>query len=240
MTAVEALVRWKHPKRGLVGPGEFIEVVETIGLIADLGEWVLKSACRQAAKWNATLAQPIRVAVNISSQHFRDGRIVDAVTATLAETGLAPGLLEIEVTESTFQTGSDAIAVVTRLRQLGVQIAIDDFGTGYSCLDSLRKLPVDTLKVDQRFIQDLLDNPENPALVGTIISMARAMGLSVVAEGVETIEQVQFLHALGCRMAQGYYFSKPLPSAEVIEVAARTFLPGHGVGRVAARSVAGA
>ncbi len=240
LVSVEALVRWQHPQRGLIAPGEFIEVAERIGLIEELGEWVLHTACEQARRWNESSAEPIRVAVNISSLHFREGRIVDSVAATLEETGIAPGLLEIEVTESTIQTSEDIIDTFERLRELGVHIAIDDFGTGYSCLDSLRQLPIDTLKVDRHFTRDLLENTGNSAIVGTIIGMGRAMNLGVVAEGVETVEQVQYLHALGCDMAQGYFFSRPVPAEEIAGILTRSFLPESGFARVVAMPAADA
>lgn len=231
MLAVEALIRWVHPQRGLVGPGDFIDIAEKTGLIEALGEWALKSACRDAICWNEKSADPIRVAVNISSQHFREGRIVDSVATALRETGLDADLLEIEVTESVMQTSDRTIDIFHRLQQLGVHIAIDDFGTGYSCLESLRRLPIDTLKIDRRFIHGLLQSPELSAIIGTIIGMSRVMNLQVVAEGVETLEQVQYLSAVGCEKAQGYYFSRPVSSERVGEFCGHKFLWDRGLTR---------
>ena len=233
MLSVEALIRWLHPTRGLVGPAEFIDIAEKTDLIERLGEWALMTACRDVASWNETRTDPIRVAVNISSQHFRDGRIIDSVASALRETGLDPDLLEIEITERVMQASESTIETFHRLRELGVHIAIDDFGTGYSCLESLRQLPIDTLKIDQRFIHDLLQSPEIPAILGTIVAMGRAMSLRVIAEGVETVEQVQYLCAMRCELAQGYFFSKPVTSEQIAALGARNFLPNLDLERTA-------
>jgi len=225
MVGVEALVRWKHPERGLVFPGEFISVVERIGLIEELGEWVLKEACRQAARWSRSGLRELKVAVNISGLHFQQGRIVSPVRQVLEETGLQPHLLELEVTETALQTEHEAIDTFRQLKEFGVQLAIDDFGTGYSCLNSIRQLPLDCLKVDQTFIRDLVRDVENSSIVATIVAMGRAMGLTVVAEGVEEIEQVQYLSGLGCTVAQGFFFSRPVVAAEIPLLADTLFHP---------------
>ena len=229
MVSVEALIRWMHPTRGMVSPAEFIDIAEKTDLIERLGEWALYTACRDVAIWNDTRSSPIRVAVNISAQHFKDGRIIESVASALRETGLNPDLLEIEVTERVMQASESTIDTFYRLRELGVHVAIDDFGTGYSCLESLRQLPIDTLKIDQRFIHDLLQSPEIPAILGTIVAMGRAMSLRVIAEGVETLEQVQYLCGMRCELAQGYFFSKAVPSGGIVELASRNFLPSSSL-----------
>ena len=225
MLSVEALIRWMHPTRGLVGPAEFIDIAEKTDLIEKLGDWSLRTACRDVVGWNERRTTPIRAAVNISSQHFKDGRIIESVASALRETGLDPDLLEIEITERVMQASEETLSTFYRLRELGVHIAIDDFGTGYSCLESLRQLPIDTLKIDRRFIHDLLHSPEIPAILGTIVAMGRAMNLRVIAEGVETVEQVQYLCGMRCELAQGYFFSKPTTSDRIVELGARDFLP---------------
>ena len=227
MVGVEALVRWKHKERGLVSPGEFIAVIERIGLIEDLGVWVLKEACHQAVKWSASGLRDLKVAVNISGIHFQQGRIVAPVRKILEETGIKPHLLELEVTETAMQTESEVVDTFRRLKELGVSLAIDDFGTGYSCLNSIRQLPLDCLKVDQMFIRDLLHDLENSSIVATIIAMGRAMGLTVVAEGVEEIEQVRYLSGLGCTQVQGFYFSRPVTADEIPVLAGKSFYPSE-------------
>lgn len=227
MVGVEALVRWKHKERGLVSPAEFISVIERIGLIEDLGVWVLGEACRQAVKWSAAGLQDLKVAVNISGIHFQQGRIVTPVRKILEETGIKPHLLELEVTETAMQTESETVDTFRRLKELGVSLAIDDFGTGFSCLNSIRQLPLDCLKVDQTFIRDLLHDLENSSIVATIIAMGRAMGLTVVAEGVEEMEQVRYLSGLGCAQVQGFYFSRPVTPDEIPALAAKSFYPSE-------------
>jgi len=225
MVGVEALVRWKHPERGLILPGEFISVVERIGLIEELGEWVLREACRQTARWSRAGLPELKVAVNISGLHFQQGRIVTPVRQTLEETGLKPHLLELEVTETALQTEDEAVDTFRQLKELGVRLAIDDFGTGFSCLNSIRQLPLNCLKVDHTFIRDLVRDVENSSIVATIVAMGRAMGLTVVAEGVEEIEQVRYLSGLGCAQGQGYYFSRPVAAAEIPLLADKSFHP---------------
>lgn len=210
ITGLEALVRWQHPTRGLVPPGEFINVAERIGLIRALGEWVLDTACQQARQWVDAGLPAMRIAVNISPIHFQDPAIVQRVQHVLAETRWAPDNLELEVTEGVVQTSQDNLESFERIKQLGVRIAIDDFGTGFSSLASLKHLPIDCLKVDQLFIRDMMSDTESATLVGTIIGLAQALGHEVVAEGVETQEEAQVLAGLGCELVQGYYFSRPV------------------------------
>lgn len=225
MVGVESLIRWRHPTRGIVSPVEFIDVAEEIGLIEELGVWVLRTACKQAVEWDRSGLPALGVAVNISGSHFEEGRILAPVEAILAETGLDPGRLELEVTEAVVQTNAESTDTFDRLKRLGVRIAIDDFGTGYSCLDSIRRLPLHRLKIDRVFVRDLLTDPDNSSIIATIIAMGRAMGLMVVAEGVEHLEQAQYLRGLGCDLVQGFYFSKPVSAAEIAALMDRCFLP---------------
>ncbi len=222
VTGLEALVRWHHPERGLVPPNEFIPVAERIGLIRQLGRQVLRAACAQARQWQAQGFPPVQLAVNISPLHFRDPAIVTDTRAILDETGFDPANLELEVTENVVQVG-DNLDYFHRIKDLGVRIAIDDFGTGYSSLSSLKQLPIDALKVDQLFVRDMVQDPASATLVGTIVGMAKALGLEVVAEGVESEQELQILAALGCDLLQGYHFSRPVIADEVPALLERRF-----------------
>ena len=208
----EALLRWEQPDQKLMAPDEFISAAEETGLIVPLGRWVLEQACRQAASWQRLLDRPIPVAVNLSAQQFRTGRLFNHVERALEQSGLAPHLLHLEITESMLmeqiQTGQNLLG---RLRQLGVHVSLDDFGTGYSSLSYLRRFDVDTLKIDQSFISDLVDNAADRDLVSAIISMAHCLRLKVVAEGVEQAGQLEVLRSLGCDNFQGFLFSPPFP-----------------------------
>ena len=221
VTGIEALVRWEHPGRGMVSPGDFIPLAEEIGLIVPIGEWVLDTACRQLAEWQA--ASPdwssLVTSVNVSSRQFADARLVATVARVLAATGVSPGCLCLEVTESAVMTDvARATATLRRLKDLGVQISIDDFGTGYSSLSYLKQFPLDELKIDKRFVDGLGEDAEDHAIVAAVMGMADALALSVVAEGVETEEQVVQLQALGCGVAQGFFFARPTPAAEITEL----------------------
>jgi diguanylate cyclase (GGDEF)-like protein/PAS domain S-box-containing protein len=208
----EALVRWQHPDLGLVSPGEFIPLAEETGLIVPIGEWVLDTAARQTAAWQAAGFDRASVAVNLATPNFVQGKVVAQVARVIAATGLPPGSLEIEVTESVLMSdAATAIETMRELRALGVKLSIDDFGTGYSSLSYLKKLPIGTLKIDRSFIRDVMSNPEDAAITTAIIAMARSLNLSVVAEGVETEEQAGFLLRCGCPLMQGYLFSRPVP-----------------------------
>lgn len=240
ISGVEALVRWQHPTEGLVLPGEFIKLAEQIGFINKLGDWVLRTACRQAVEWLNAGIPLLRIAVNISPLHFKDPEITETVKEILNETGLAPGILELEVTEGVVQTEGQCVTIFEELRALGVRIAIDDFGTGYSSLGSLRHLPIDCLKVDRLFIKDMLSNTEASVLLGTIVGMALALDMTVVAEGVETEEQVQVISGLGCNLVQGYLFSRPVPADEIPDLASRDFMPGRRQGTLNLEHTTGA
>jgi diguanylate cyclase (GGDEF)-like protein len=213
---VEALVRWHHPERGLVPPGAFIPAAEASGLIRPLGAWVLREACRQANAWHGR-GWELSVAVNLSPAQLRQSGVLPVIGEALAATGLEPGRLELEITEGVLmenveQTGD---GFLRRLTADGIRLALDDFGIGYSSLAYLKHLPVKTIKIDRSFVRDLADNEQDRAIATAIISMGKALGLTVVAEGVETSEQDDFLRRKECDELQGYLFSKPVPADEI-------------------------
>ncbi len=211
----EALIRWNHPVRGPIAPLDFIPTAEESGLIVPIGRWVLNQACRQAQAWVEAGLPPTTVAVNVSAVEFRDDGFLESVFATLSETGLSPSLLELEITESVLMKDAEStMFILQTLRSRGVRVAIDDFGTGYSSLSYLQQFPVDSLKIDQSFIRDLRDGGEETTLVAAVINMAQSLKLLVVAEGVETVAERDFLVAQNCDEAQGYYDSRPVPAAE--------------------------
>jgi diguanylate cyclase (GGDEF)-like protein len=213
ITGAEALLRWTHPTRGEVPPAEFIPVAEDCGLILPIGNWVLREACEQAQAWADAGLPATTMAVNVSVMEFRDANFLEGVFAVLRETGLDPRVLELELTESVLMTRVDsAAAILQTLREQGVQVAIDDFGAGYSSLSYLLKFPVDAIKIDQSFVRQIGIAGGDAPIVTALIGMARSLGLRVVAEGVETAEELAFLRADQCDEAQGYYFSRPVPA----------------------------
>jgi diguanylate cyclase len=215
VVGMEALLRWRHATRGLVAPAEFIPIAEDCGAIVEIGEWVLGEACRQNVRWQRAGAPQLRVAVNISGVQFRQPDLLDTIAQALAASGLHPECLEIEITESVImQDPSQMIVVLERLSKMGVHVSIDDFGTGYSSLSYLKRFPLDKLKIDRSFIRDISSDTEDAAITRAIIGLAHNLRLKVVAEGVETREQLEFLRTLGCDEYQGYYKSKPVPAAE--------------------------
>jgi diguanylate cyclase (GGDEF)-like protein len=217
MTGVEALLRWRHPVHGYIGPAEFIPVAEDSGLIVPLGAWVLRNACRQAAAWDAEGRKPISISVNISAVQLKDPKFVGVVAEAIESSGFPAQRLELELTESMLMENVEvSLGVLRRLRLLGVQLSIDDFGTGYSSMSYLKRFPITSLKIDQSFVGDLPGDRENAAITEAIIALARALHLKTVAEGVETHAQARLLADLGCDYLQGYLFSKPLPEAEFI------------------------
>jgi diguanylate cyclase (GGDEF)-like protein len=223
INGVEALVRWNRPGHGLVLPGEFIAVAEDSGLIVPLGEWVLREALRQARAWQSE-GRPLRMAVNVSANQLSRPSFAERVKRMVEETGVDPSLVELEVTEGVIVEGAgEAREAIDQIAALGVGIAIDDFGTGYSGLAYLKRLPIDTVKIDQSFVRDLTVDPDDAAIVTAIVAMARSLGVDVIAEGVETEEQVAELKRLGCHRAQGYLLSRPMPASAV----ARLLRAGH-------------
>nr|MDQ2694527.1 EAL domain-containing protein [Pseudomonadota bacterium] len=219
VTAVEALLRWRHPDRGLVSPAEFIPLAEETGLILPIGEWVLKEACRQAKVWQEQGLAAVRVAVNLSARQFRQQDLARCIARVLQETGLEARYLELEITESlVMEDVEQAVAVLDALKAMGVQLAIDDFGTGYSSLSYLKRFPLDRLKVDRVFVRDITTDPDDAAITLSVIAMAHSLKLKVIAEGVETEPQLAFLRQKHCDEMQGYYFSRPLPAGEMTAV----------------------
>jgi diguanylate cyclase (GGDEF)-like protein/PAS domain S-box-containing protein len=215
---VEALARWRHPERGLVPPADFIPLAEETGLIVPLGRWALREACRQTQLWNeGRLANDaLTVSVNLSPRQFRDPRLAHDVSAALESSGLSPALLTIEITESVAMDDAElTAATLATLQRVGVSISIDDFGTGYSSLAHLKRFPVDTLKIDRSFVDGLGVEQEDTAIVSATIRLAHALGIKVIAEGVETPEQAEVLRELGCDRAQGFWFGRPVPFAEL-------------------------
>jgi diguanylate cyclase (GGDEF)-like protein/PAS domain S-box-containing protein len=215
ITGAEALLRWTHPIRGSVSPAKFIPVAEDCGLILPIGHWVLLEACKQARAWLDAGLPLATIAVNISAMEFRGENFLENVFAVLQETGLDPGSLELELTESVLMKRAESAASVLKaLRDRGVQVAVDDFGTGYSSLSYLRKFPIDALKIDQSFVRQITTTPNDTAIVSAIISMGRSLKLRIVGEGVETLEEMAFLKAHQCDEAQGYYFGRPVLPVE--------------------------
>ncbi|MDM5331703.1 bifunctional diguanylate cyclase/phosphodiesterase [Neobacillus sp. CF12] len=210
----EALMRWIHPEKGIIPPAVFIPIAEETGLIIPMGEWAIRTACKENKRWQSAGYSPITVSVNISAKQFFQSNLVEIVKDALTETGLEPRYLELEITESITMDVEHSISTLLELKNLGVKISIDDFGTGYSSLNYLRRLPIDKLKIDQSFIRECPDDLNSNTLVRTIIVMAHLLKLKVKAEGVETQEQISFLLQQGCKEAQGYYFSKPIPVLE--------------------------
>ena len=208
---MEALVRWQRPGHGIIPPDKFIPVAEENGLIVRLGSYVLKEACRQNKAWQDAGLPRLKVAVNLSARQLRDNAFVPLVVQILGETGLDPQYLELELTESALMgDASDTVCKLLRLKELGISISVDDFGTGYSSLSYLKHLPIDTIKVDRSFVRDIVNDSDDAAIVDAIVAMAHSLKLNVIAEGVETIEQLEFLRQRNCQQAQGYYFARPL------------------------------
>jgi EAL domain-containing protein (putative c-di-GMP-specific phosphodiesterase class I) len=216
LVGMEALIRWQHPRRGLLGPDKFITVAEESGLIVPMGEWVLEHACLQLRDWQRTLVDGLRLSVNISVGQVADGeRLFRAVENAVMKAGIEPATLELELTESHLMQNIDEKATLLhRLGELGVGLSIDDFGTGYSSLSYLKTLPVDSIKIDSSFVRDIHEDANDEAIIKAILAMAHSLRLSVVAEGVETESQFRALKALGCDEFQGFYESPGLPPAE--------------------------
>jgi diguanylate cyclase (GGDEF)-like protein len=217
LLGMEALVRWMHPLRGMISPIEFIPVAEDTGLIVGIGRWVLFEACRQNREWQQAGLRPLRVAVNLSARQFRTGNLLSEIDDALTQTGLPVDSLELEVTESMVMDDPDSvIELLGAIHQRGIHLALDDFGTGHSSLAYLKRFPIDCVKIDRAFIKDTPENADDVAIARTIIAMAEALGLSTVAEGVETAEQMELMKEMGCGQIQGYFYSRPLPADDFL------------------------
>src|SRR6202050_2576166 len=215
ITGVEALIRWAHPQRGILSPGQFVPIAEECGLILHIGRWVLLEACRQARAWNDAGLGIVPVAVNVSASEFADKDFISGVRAVLIATGLEPANLELELTESVLMLDAEStVRTLVALKSMGVQLAIDDFGTGYSSFTYLRRFPVDALKVHQSFVQEITDNPGDATIVSAMINIGKGLNQRVIAEGIETRAQLKFLQHHACAEGQGYYFSRPVVAAQ--------------------------
>ena len=218
ITGMEALVRWQNPEMGVVSPAQFIPLAEETGLIVPLGEWVLRTACTQSKKWQEEGLPPLRISVNLSARQFEKSDLLDTIRAILQETGLDASGLALELTESIVMRNPDkTIAVLNKLRQMGITISIDDFGTGYSSLSYLKRFPIDTLKIDKSFIDGITLDGGDAAIATAIVRMAQSLNMKVIAEGVEKVEQLDFLRSIHCDGYQGYLFSRPLTSEDLLE-----------------------
>ncbi len=215
ITGAEALLRWTHPTRGAMPPAQFIPIAEDSGLIVPIGRWVLRQACAQSRAWTTAGLPPVSIAVNVSAMEFRDESFLEGRSVILRETGLDPEFLELELTETVLMKRVESTAVILQLlRKRGVRVAVDDFGTGYSSLSYLRRFPIDSLKIDQSFVRQITTGGDDVAIVSAVINMARSLKLRVIAEGVETQEELEFLQAQSCDEAQGYLFARPMPAAQ--------------------------
>jgi diguanylate cyclase (GGDEF)-like protein/PAS domain S-box-containing protein len=233
VTGCEALLRWFHPERGMVSPGEFIPLAEEIGLIGALGDWVLRAACDEAARW----PQHVRLAVNLSPAQFRDRRLAATVVQALAASGLAAERLELEITESVLlQDSASNMAILHDLKALGVRISMDDFGTGYSSLSYLRSFPFDKIKIDQTFVRDILDDADALAIIKAVLDLGASLGITTTAEGVESEEQLHELRRQGCGEIQGYFISRPKPAAEIAALLGVASAASRGLSEVVAFS----
>ena len=219
LSGFEALVRWNHPTRGLISPNEFISVSEDSGLVIPMTLQLLRTACSQMVEWQNRSAdnQSLSISVNLSGKHFSHPDLVGQVTKIVSETKINPNCLKLEITESVVMENAEtAISMLKQIRDIGVRLSVDDFGTGYSSLSYLHRFPIDTLKVDRSFVSRMMDGDgENAEIVNTILALARALKLSVIAEGIETVEQLDQLRTLGCEFGQGYLFSRPVPVAQI-------------------------
>jgi EAL domain-containing protein (putative c-di-GMP-specific phosphodiesterase class I) len=216
ITGVEALLRWTHPELGVLPPMQFIPLAEETGLIVPIGRWVLREACAQNMAWQHRGLRPVSMAVNLSPRQFADEHLLQDIDEALASSGMSAVLLQLEVTESmVMRNVSRAVKVLDAIQSRGIRLAIDDFGTGYSSMSLMKQFPIDTIKIDRSFVRDLPNDSEDQAIAQAIISMGKALGMTVIAEGVETVEQQAFLRSHDCDEMQGYLFSKPVPPAEL-------------------------
>ncbi|HYH43763.1 MAG TPA: EAL domain-containing protein, partial [Burkholderiales bacterium] len=216
VTGVEALLRWERPGHGLVAPADFVPLLEDTGLIVPVGEWVLSEACRQVAVWGKGGGEPVSIAINLSARQFASRNLGDVIKRVLDRHGADPRHIELELTESLLMVNTEeAVRTLAYLKSLGLKLSIDDFGTGYSSLSYLKRFPIDALKIDRSFIDEITTDDDDATITRAVIGMAHNLGLKVVAEGVETEAQLSFLAANGCDEAQGYYFARPQPAPEL-------------------------
>ncbi|MEH2128878.1 putative bifunctional diguanylate cyclase/phosphodiesterase [Nostoc sp.] len=224
ITAMEALVRWQHPTLGLLSPDKFIPIAEANGAIVPIGEWVLRTACTQNRAWQLAGFNPIRISVNLSARQFEQPYLVEVISQILEETGLQVSHLELEVTESFLMADMErSVKTLKQLRELGICLALDDFGTGYSSLNYLKRFPVNMLKIDRSFVQDVTSNPDSAAVTNAIIALAKSLRLNITAEGVETREQLDYLKMLGCDEGQGYFWRCPMPADQITPMLQKTY-----------------
>ena len=218
VVGLEALVRWQHPERGMVPPAEFIPAAEDNGLIVQIGEWVLREACRQQRAWAEQLGHPLKLAINLSAAQFKEPDLLELIRHVIEETGVLASSIELEITESfLMEDAESAAATLDAFHDLGISVAIDDFGTGYSSLGYLRRFTVDKIKIDRTFVNDIGEDPDDAAIVDAVIGLGHSLGHCVIAEGVETPAQLAYLKARGCDAVQGFHFSRPLPALDVAE-----------------------
>ena len=218
IVGTEALIRWNHPERGFVSPADFIPVAEQTGLITQITDRVMRTACRQLKAWEAAGVPRLRVSINLSAIDFRRKDLIEMITRVIEDTKIDPTCLELEITEGMVMEGAgDVIETLRRIKDLGLELAIDDFGTGYSSMAYLKRFPVDRLKIDRTFVKDIPGDEEDAGITNAIISLGHSLGLKVIAEGVESLEQISYLHKKECDEVQGYYLSKPLVSKEFAE-----------------------
>jgi EAL domain-containing protein (putative c-di-GMP-specific phosphodiesterase class I) len=215
LVGAEALIRWRHPERGLVSPGQFMPVVNTSPISDRIAEWVLETACAKAAAWERAGQQKLRIGVNLSPSQLQSGNLASSVAQALARTGLSPTSLELEVTEDILlHDEQSALNTFLKIQALGVRLVFDDFGTGFASLSYLKKFPLDGLKIDRSFVLGLLANPDDAAIVSSTIGLSKQLGLSVIAEGIEDRATADFLISMGCGEGQGYFFGRPMPASE--------------------------
>ncbi|WP_449539842.1 putative bifunctional diguanylate cyclase/phosphodiesterase [Ferdinandcohnia sp. Marseille-Q9671] len=217
VTSFEALLRWKHPTLGFVSPAEFIPLAEDTGLILSIGEWIINTVCQKIKEWKLAGYGTVSVSINLSPKQFKQPGLVELIQDNIKKNQIYPSSLEFELTEGAMQDPKNTLRTLTQLKKIGVRLSVDDFGTGYSSLSYIKQLPIDTLKIDQSFVREVLTDEKDAAITTTIIHLAHSLGLSVIAEGVEEEKQVEFFKLMGCHKAQGYFFSKPIPEQEMVE-----------------------
>jgi len=235
LSGAEALIRWQHPERGVISPTEFISIAEDCALIVPIGQWVLRETCRQIKEWVGSGLRVHPVAVNVSSLEFRSAGFVEGLRIILKESGVDPCYLDIELTESALMLhAKSSVAILRELKSTGVRLSLDDFGTGFSSLGYLKSFPIDSFKIDRSFVRNITSDVDDAMLVRTMIAMGKSLKKGVVAEGVETEEQMIFLQQKGCDEAQGYYFKKPVPAAQFAKLLERGVGPARDLRRQAA------